>query len=505
MGYFNNQTGYPTDILSTRAIIKRGNYALIPPNGLVRNVIPGFENCDVTILSTPKLGATFVDYLVTLHDCGRNTKGFGGEELETFVYVIDGAITASADATDYPLTAGGYLYCPAGVTLRLENANGGQSSRLFLQAPLSAHQGLRGARGQQQRRQPGEDPLRGHERGDPAGSAAERSGLRHEYAHPLLRPGASHGYIETHVQEHGAYILSGAGVYNLDNEWMPVKQGDYIFMGAYVQQAGYAVGQETFSYIYSRTATATSSLKRFAAKTKATCSRSVAFFYLSQSPTDTHRAGDVGGAALQVEFPLRQRDRQRAQARQNAEHRVDPLRVQRFRAVLHHAGQRDDRQAARPRQTSDAGQRLAAQRLAVDAPFAGDQQIGLRQRLLQAQRRHHDLDARLQRCTEKHLAGDPHAARRSAAGDLSHVAAGTLADHLGILRQALLQLRHHRCRRALLRPEHRRRAGPTSGLSTSQATSIRHCRRRASSVLRSIPLSVASSPPPHGSALPSGR
>ena len=80
------------------------------------------------------------------------------------------------------------------------------------------------------------------------------------------------------MQEHGAYILSGAGVYNLDNEWMPVKQGDYIFMGAYVQQAGYAVGQETFSYIYSRTATATSSRKRFAAKTKATCSRSVAFF-----------------------------------------------------------------------------------------------------------------------------------------------------------------------------------------------------------------------------------
>lgn len=29
-------------------------------------------------------------------------------------------------------------------------------------------------------------------------------------------PGASHGYIETHVQEHGAYILSGQGVYNLE-------------------------------------------------------------------------------------------------------------------------------------------------------------------------------------------------------------------------------------------------------------------------------------------------
>ncbi|MGT8000446.1 cupin domain-containing protein, partial [Escherichia coli] len=66
-------------------------------------------------------------------------------------------------------------------------------------------------------------------------------------------PGASHGYIETHVQEHGAYILSGQGVYNLDNNWIPVKKGDYIFMGAYSLQAGYGVGRgEAFSYIYSK-------------------------------------------------------------------------------------------------------------------------------------------------------------------------------------------------------------------------------------------------------------
>ncbi len=68
-----------------------------------------------------------------------------------------------------------------------------------------------------------------------------------------FEPGASHGYIETHVQEHGAYILSGQGVYNLDNNWVPVKKGDYIFMGAYSLQAGYGVGRgEAFSYIYSK-------------------------------------------------------------------------------------------------------------------------------------------------------------------------------------------------------------------------------------------------------------
>ena len=66
-----------------------------------------------------------------------------------------------------------------------------------------------------------------------------------------FKAGASHGYIETHVQEHGAYIYSGSGVYNLDNEWIPVKKGDYLFMGAYCPQASYAVGRgEDFAYIY---------------------------------------------------------------------------------------------------------------------------------------------------------------------------------------------------------------------------------------------------------------
>ncbi|NYY80724.1 S-ureidoglycine aminohydrolase [Raoultella planticola] len=90
MGYLNNVVGYRDDLLASRSIVRHGNYALLTPDGLVKNVIPGFEHCDVTILSTPKLGATFVDYLVTLHENGGNQSGFGGEGIETFLYVIMG-------------------------------------------------------------------------------------------------------------------------------------------------------------------------------------------------------------------------------------------------------------------------------------------------------------------------------------------------------------------------------------------------------------------------------
>jgi (S)-ureidoglycine aminohydrolase len=65
--------------------------------------------------------------------------------------------------------------------------------------------------------------------------------------------GASHGYVETHIQEHGMYFLSGKGMYRADNDWVPVKAGDYMFLDAYCPQACYAVGrEEDFAYIYSK-------------------------------------------------------------------------------------------------------------------------------------------------------------------------------------------------------------------------------------------------------------
>lgn len=253
MGYLNNNTGYISDLLASRSIIKRGNYALITPDGLVKNIIPGFENCDVTILSTPKLGATFVDYLVTLHQEGGNTSGFGGDGVETFVYVIGGAIKATAGAQSFSLTQGGYLYCPADMAMTFINAQP-QDSQLFLYKRRYI-------------------PTAGHQAHVVSGNVNQLERIEYEGMSDVIlqdllpkdlgfdmnmhilsfAPGASHGYIETHVQEHGAYILSGQGVYNLDNEWIPVKQGDYIFMGAYSLQAGYGVGRgEAFSYIYSK-------------------------------------------------------------------------------------------------------------------------------------------------------------------------------------------------------------------------------------------------------------
>ncbi|WP_407371070.1 (S)-ureidoglycine aminohydrolase [Carnobacterium sp.] len=253
MGYKNNVQGYRDGLLESRSVIKRQNYALIPHDGLVKNVVPGFENCDLTILASPKLGANFVDYIITLHENGGNTQGFGEDGIETFVYVIEGALKVGDGTQEQILTAGGYAYVPADLKMYLENAQT-QDTEIFLYKKRY-------------------EPLEGYAAHTLFNNVEHLEATKYEDMEDVLiwdllpkdlgfdmnfhvlsfKPGASHGYVETHVQEHGAYILSGQGMYNLDNEWMPVEKGDYIFMGAYNPQAAYAVGRnESLSYVYSK-------------------------------------------------------------------------------------------------------------------------------------------------------------------------------------------------------------------------------------------------------------
>lgn len=257
MGYLNFNQGYREGLLESRSVIKKDNFALITPDGLVNNVVPGFENCDITILGSPRLGARFVDYLVTVKGNGGHKKGFAGNGVQSFLYVIYGSVKAKVDGKEYELREGGYIYVPPTAQLVFENNNNGEDSRLFLYK--KRYQEAEGY----------EIPGVVHGNVNEVKKEAYE-GMDEVLIQDLLpkelefdmnihilsfKPGASHGYIETHVQEHGAYVLSGRGMYNLDNNWMPVDKGDYIFMGAYSPQATYAIGlDEEFSYIYSKDA-----------------------------------------------------------------------------------------------------------------------------------------------------------------------------------------------------------------------------------------------------------
>jgi len=254
MSYLNNQTGYRGDVLQTRSIVKKENYVLLEPDGLVKNVIPGYENCDVTILGSPSLGASFADYLVTVREGGKN-KQLGGKGIETFLYVIEGEVTVGNDDQDDVLVRGGYIYSPAEQVLSFENKSQDEAKLFVYKRRYDAANGLEAHTVSGNTEEMAWIPYEGMENchiKDLLPAAAD-IGFDMNIHILKFKLGASHGYIETHIQEHGMYFLSGKGMYRVDDDWIPVKAGDYMFLDAYCPQACYAVGQEDeLIYIYSK-------------------------------------------------------------------------------------------------------------------------------------------------------------------------------------------------------------------------------------------------------------
>src|SRR5690606_7584622 len=64
-----------------------------------------------------------------------------------------------------------------------------------------------------------------------------------------FEPGASIPFAETHVMEHGLYVLEGKGVYRMNGDWVEVEAGDYMSLRAFCPQACYAGGPDNFRYL----------------------------------------------------------------------------------------------------------------------------------------------------------------------------------------------------------------------------------------------------------------
>lgn len=258
MGYKNGKVGYRNSLLTSRAVVKQGKYAILEQDGLVPNVIPGFEDVSISILGSPRLGAGFVDYIAEFHENGRNERGWGGENIQTFVYVAGGKLIVSDDkGEEYELTEGGYAYFAPGDLMYFKNGQKEMTEVFLYKRPYEA--------------------LEGYDRPERVvGNKNDLTPINHEDMENVLlwdflpvddfsydfnihilefKEGGSHGFVETHYQEHGAYILSGEGMYNLDNEWYPVQKGDYLYMAPYTPQVAYHVGHKgSLAYVYSKDA-----------------------------------------------------------------------------------------------------------------------------------------------------------------------------------------------------------------------------------------------------------
>lgn len=227
----------------------RPRYALLPLEGYPPSRLPFWTGAEARILTSPAMGAEFVQYLIDLEP-GGGAELVADQHTETFFYLLDG--TLDLQITGQPastLADGGFALVPHDRGCRLTAAS--PCSLLMLRKRFEPVAGLDVP-----------PPLTGNQADVPAdiwmGIEGARlqtlipDDLRYDLAMNIFtfEPGFSLPVVETHVMEHGLYFMRGKGLYYLDEEWMEVEAGDFIWMGPYVPQSFYATGPEAAKYLY---------------------------------------------------------------------------------------------------------------------------------------------------------------------------------------------------------------------------------------------------------------
>ncbi len=244
-----------TDLLTDRAVVTEA-YTVIP-RGVLRDIVtsvfPEWTGTRAWVLNRPVAGgpSTFAQAIVEVAPGGGSPAPEPQAEVEGFLFVTAGTLTVSVAGDVHTLTEGGFAYLPAGVAWTAENRADSPTGFHWIRKryePLAGHAPMPRFGNEQDivpDAMPGTDGAwRTTRMLDPADLAYDM-----HVNVVTFEPGAVIPFAETHVMEHGLFVLEGKAVYRLNDDWVEVQAGDYMALRAFCPQACYAGGPSNFRYL----------------------------------------------------------------------------------------------------------------------------------------------------------------------------------------------------------------------------------------------------------------
>ena len=256
--YWTPSGGLPpqTQLVADRAVFTTG-YAVIPKGVLTDIVVsqlPFWNNTKLWVLARPLSGfaESFSHYLMVVEPNGGSDTPDTDEAAQSVIFVTSGKPTLTINGQQHALTPGSYAYIPAGTNWTFSNNDTTTTSFHWIRKRYVAVNGID---------QP--DPFITSDQ-DVEPSAMPDTGGRWATSHFVdptdmrhdmhvnivtFQPGGTIPFAETHVMEHGLFVLCGKAVYHLNQDWVEVEAGDYMWLRAFCPQACYAGGAEPFRYL----------------------------------------------------------------------------------------------------------------------------------------------------------------------------------------------------------------------------------------------------------------
>ena len=256
--YYAPHGGKPSqrELITGRAAFTDA-YVLIPRGvmmDIVTSLLPFWEKTRAWILARPLSGfaETFSQYLMEVAPGGGSERPEPDPAAEGAVFLLEGAATLTIGGKRHLLRPGHFAFLPPASRWALLNEG---------EAPVRFHW-IRKAYEPVDGVDPPqafvvhEDDIQPYLMPDTEEKWAttrffDGTDMRYDMHVTInsFAPGTTLPFAETHVMEHGLYILEGKAVFRLNQDWLEVEAGDFVWLRAFCPQAGYAGGPGPFRYL----------------------------------------------------------------------------------------------------------------------------------------------------------------------------------------------------------------------------------------------------------------
>ena len=246
--YYTPTGGLPpqTDLLTDRAVFTIA-YAVIP-KGTLRDIttslLPGWDKMRMWVIARPMTGfsETFSHYIAEVAPGGGSTTPETDATAQAVLFVVAGHAELTVQGTTHLLYPGSYAYLPAGCDWTFANDHDAPCTFHWIRKAYVPAPGI--AAPAPFVTQDGDAPVI-EMPGTNGAWSTTRFVSPTDLAHDMhvnivnFQPGGTIPFPETHVMEHGLYVLEGKAVYRLNSDWVEVEAGDYMWLRAFCPQARY--------------------------------------------------------------------------------------------------------------------------------------------------------------------------------------------------------------------------------------------------------------------------
>lgn len=258
MSFATPVAGLPaqSELMTGRAVFTEA-YAVIPKRvmrDIVTSALPHFTATRAWIIARPMTGfaETFAQYIVEMEPNGGSDFPEPDKDAQAVLFVVKGTLQVTIEGKAHNLEEGGYVYIPPQTKWTVKNTSSAATTFHWVRKAYEAVDGIDAP-----------EPFVTNEKDIEPSVMPDTNGawsttrfvssndLRHDMHVNIVNfePGGSIPFEETHIMEHGLYVLEGKAVYKLNQDWVEVEAGDFMWLRAFCPQACYAGGPGRFRYL----------------------------------------------------------------------------------------------------------------------------------------------------------------------------------------------------------------------------------------------------------------